>query len=169
MESTKIIIGEDVFALLSETDFQQNWDSLYDSCEWATAFQSRGFVSNWYFYNKEEFLPILVYAVDEDKLEGILALTTPSPNTSGLELRNSRPRIVGAGAYEAEYQAWIASPSQKGLDFIENALKQVIRHFPTHDIMFRFLPPHTPLQWLDHSGYWKKKGVLQPIKGLLSR
>lgn len=164
MESTKILIGEDVFALLSETDFQHKWDSLYDSCEWATAFQSRGFVSSWYFYNKEEFLPILVYAMDEDKLEGVLALTTPPPNTSGLELRNSRPRIVGAGAYDAEYQAWIASPSQKGLDFIENALKQVSQHFPMHDIMFRFLPPHTPLQWLNQSGYWKKKGVLQPYK-----
>src|SRR5690606_19525473 len=134
----------------------------YLNCAWATSFQSRGFVSNWYIHHQDEFLPVLVKSTSNGRLTGLLTLTIPLPNTSHSKLRNNRPRIVGAGVYDAEYQTWLGRPGEN--DFIQAALQKVIGRFPSHVIMFRFLPSRTPLDWIASSSFWKNKCVLQPYR-----
>lgn len=162
MNSIKVVTGDNVYDLLQETWFQQKWDELYSQCSWATAFQSRPFVSNWYVYSMNDFLPILVYSLRDNQLEGLLAVTTPHTKSEDLELRNNRARIVGAGGYDAEYQVWISSSQEKGNDFIDKAIRKLAEAFPAHDIMFRFIPPKSPLEWLKSTKFWKTKHVLQP-------
>lgn len=156
----EIVLGEEVFELLSEETFQTGWDVLYHSCPWATVFQSRAFVTTWYRIYQSEYLPVLLKAGPPGRLTGMLTLAVPL-SRSGTSKKGAP--LVGAGQYEAEYQTWLAEPAQ-GEAFIQAALEQVRRQFPQHPVHFRFLPPGTPLGWLQTNPVWRKRSVLQPYK-----
>ena len=45
-DSFELIKGDAVIALLNnDSGFRQSWDLLFESCPWATVFQSRAFVT----------------------------------------------------------------------------------------------------------------------------
>src|SRR3954462_12467257 len=91
----ELLIGNDVLNLLSDIEFLNSWDELYNSCSWATVYQGKEFVSTWYKIYHNQYLPIVVKETKSGKLSGLLTLA-----------RNKKGVIVGAGASQAEYQVW---------------------------------------------------------------
>ncbi|WP_158859268.1 GNAT family N-acetyltransferase [Lunatibacter salilacus] len=164
MDSVKVLSGNEVIELLEVPSFCTDWDQLFYSCAWATAFQSRGFVSNWYKYNQEEFFPIMVIGTSLEKMTGLLTLAIPAAGSTSMNLRNNRTRIVGAGGYEAEYQTWISKDNSTGDEFIVSALEALFEVYPKYDLVFRFIPSLTPLNWLNQSAKWNERSILQPYR-----
>src|ERR1700752_4183894 len=140
-------IGSDAFDLLHDEVFQESWRALYEYCPWATAFQSYEFVSRWYEIYREYFDPVIITKVSHDRseLQGLLTLAVS--HESGL--------LISAGAHQAEYQTWLADPSL-GNSFIEEALAELRINFPGRVIVFRYVPPLAPREWLGPDRPWGK-------------
>lgn len=133
-----MIYGKKAFSLLAEKSFCQNWELLFEKCPWATAFQSRAFISTWYEVYREQYLPVLLVSYsDVGRFNGLLPLA----------LSNHSDEIVVAGAWQAEYQCWL-SDLEHGNKFIIEAIKSVRQHFSNKTLIFRFIPPQAPIGWL---------------------
>ncbi|WP_299701317.1 GNAT family N-acetyltransferase [uncultured Pontibacter sp.] len=148
-----VLIGEEVFTLLSDEDFQQDWDRLYEACPWGTVFQSRNFVACWYRTYQGAYLPVLVRAVQEGQLTGLLTLALPQGGG----------QLVGAGHFEAEYQCWLSAEAE-GESFITTALTELQRRLPGHAVHLRFLPPGAPMSWAEADPRWRAQCVVQPAR-----
>lgn len=156
---TKIIIGEEVYAMLDEEEFQAKWDTLYEICPWATVFQSREFVSNWYNAFNGCELPIMVIRERATKLEGLLTMTL---SLSGVHrvIRKSTGIVMGAGRFDAEYQTWLASKETCN-SFIQEALILLRSDLPRCHIRLRYIPAKTPVNWAEPGTIWHRRVVLQ--------
>ncbi|MHC2992000.1 hypothetical protein OB13_10520 [Pontibacter sp. HJ8] len=159
----ELLVGEEVFKLLSDEEVLRGWDSLYQSCPWATAFQSKEFVATWYRTYRNEYLPILVKAEDESGLTGLLTMAVKIPDSGIADLSKKKVRIVGAGQFEAEYQVWLATVDNSNL-FIKAALTEIRKHFPYSDILFRYIPPQASLDWIREDPQWQKLIVVEPFR-----
>lgn len=159
--SFELITGEAVIALLSaDSGFQQSWDLLFDSCPWATVFQSRSFIVAWYQAYSHEHCPVLVKSIENGQLNGILAMVimdTPANDNHGT---TKGGRITAAGHYDGLYQTWLATPAN-GDAFISKALTGIMKQFPAHTITLRFMPPGTPMAWLKNDSKWQQYSILQ--------
>jgi CelD/BcsL family acetyltransferase involved in cellulose biosynthesis len=144
--------GPAVFHLLEDEDFQAGWDQLYETCPWATAFQSRAYVSAWYRLYQEAYHPIVVCWEESGKLRGLLTLA-----------RDTKGLITGAGASQAEYQVWLAT-EPNGEQFIKNALAEIQKHYPGNRIRFSYVPAHTPLAWTEQDPQWKKQCMVRAVR-----
>jgi CelD/BcsL family acetyltransferase involved in cellulose biosynthesis len=158
---TTLQAGAAVFDLLEDEEFQANWDRLYKTCSWATVFQSRAYVTTWYRLYQEKHLPVLIKGMEGGQLKGLLAVA--ALNTSGISRTSKNGRIVGAGHFDAEYQVWLAEEADDGR-FIHEAILALQNHFPGYQIRFRYLPPQTPLQWIEADRHWKSNCVLQAYR-----
>jgi len=158
LEGSKILVGTEAFKLLEEPKFRKEWIELYDSCTWATAFQSFEFVSNWYKEYQEEYTPILVAHWQEDRLVGLMPLAVPARKKNSIDDH----QIRGAGYHYAEYQGWISTPEIHDT-FISQAFQGLFDKFPGYRIKFSYLPSQTPKAWLKNSPMGKH-AVLQPYK-----
>lgn len=158
-----LLVGDQVYRLLDDSAFKEAWHILYTSCAWATAFQSWEFIATWYLVFKNDYTPVLLKFEQEGRLTGLLAMAIPDSDRVNAEGKQGSVRFVGAGEYEAEYQCWIAEPENSDY-FITSALTKLLQHYPKARIMFRFLPPHIPLAWLDHDHKWRKLCVKQAFK-----
>lgn len=158
--SIELVAGEEVTALLLNPGFQESWDTLLESCTWATVFQSWQFISAWYHVYREKHLPILIKAVERGQLKGVLPMVLLNANASDPNFTGKGGRITGAGHYDAEYQTWLAEPSD-GEAFIKKALSELMKQFPGHPITFRFLPPDTPLDWIKDDKKWRRCSIVQ--------
>jgi hypothetical protein len=157
----EVITGEAVITLLvNDTSFQKSWDLLFESCPWATIFQSRQFITAWYRIYGLQHCPVLLKAVASGQLHGLLPMALL--NAPGF-VTGSGGKITGAGHYDAQYQSWLAAPSN-GETFIKNALAELMKQFPGHPISFRFLPPAAPLDWVMHDKKWRQCSILQSYK-----
>lgn len=154
--SLELLMGKEVFELLSKPRFQSDWDTLYESCSWATIFQSRGFVTGWYQVYKEVHLPIIIKATRGGRLSGLLTMTL----LDGVIKTNAK-RISGAGHFDAVYQTWLAIPADKE-SFVQQALTVLMNRFPGVPVTFRYLPPETPLDWMKSNKKWRNRSILQP-------
>lgn len=149
LTTVEILSGDDVISLLSDKSFLKLWDTLYNSCPWATVFQGKEFVSTWYRIYHKTYLPIVVKAINGGKLKGLLTLAR---DKSGL--------ITGAGLTQAEYQVWLAEASDSE-KFIKSALTEIKKLFRGNNLQFRYIPFETPLDWVKSDSTWKKGCVLQ--------
>ena len=151
--SMELVTGSAVIdLLLNDAAFQKSWDTLYECCPWATVFQNRQFIAAWYTVYREQHLPILIKSVERGQLTGILPMVLLNASEEG--------KITAAGHYDAQYQTWLAAPSN-GDAFIKKALAELMKQFPGVAISFRFLPPGTPLDWLKEDAKWRKCGIVQ--------
>src|SRR5690606_6472748 len=114
--------------------------------------QSIDFVSNWYRVYQGEYMPILILAVENGLLKGVLALCL-----------EGKKEISGAGLNQAEYQTWISSESQSNR-FIQEALMMVRKRWAGHRIQLKYLPQKTPLNWVNATPFGRKSSLLQSIK-----
>ncbi len=151
--TVEVLVGSKALELLSDNLFLEKWDSLYHTCPWATIYQSKEFVINWYRVYHEKNTPILVRAACGAELVGLLPLC-----------KKEADLILGIG----EYHVWI-SKVWNGNSFIEKALLEIWKEFPGANFQFRFLPGAAPLKWLARP-QWKKRCVLltyaQPLLAL---
>lgn len=147
--SFRLLKGDEVFSQLLNNEFILSWDKLYNSCPWATMYQSSTFVDIYFKIFQDKELAVLVTASDGPKLLGLLALT-----------RDKHGVLFGAGGFEAEYHTWLATPS-KGDWFINNALLEVRKHFPNSDIQFKYVPGNSPLKWLNENNSWNKRCLIR--------
>ncbi|MFD2247989.1 GNAT family N-acetyltransferase [Pontibacter ruber] len=159
----EILVGDDVFKLLTEERFLSKWDVLSANCTWGTVFQSREFVSTWYRVYQHAYLPILIKAEKEDKLEGLLTMAVACSDSQRQNLDKLKGRIVGAGQFDAEYQTWLAEATN-GEKFIKDALEKISSLFPLCNIVLRYLPPDVPLDWISTDNRWRKKAVIQAYR-----
>ncbi|OQP52851.1 hypothetical protein A4H97_24455 [Niastella yeongjuensis] len=154
----EIVTGSAVTELLQDPAFQKSWDQLFDSCPWATVYQGHRFVTAWYNAYRDHHLPILVKAVKKDKLKGILPMTLL--NVTRKDRHAKGGKLTGAGYYEAEYQVWLTAPSD-GNVFIQKALNELMKQFPGHPVSLRFIPPGTPLNWVQEDKKWRDNSIVQ--------
>jgi len=154
----EIVTGSAVIKLLQEPAFQKSWEQLFDNCPWATVYQTIPFISAWYHAYREQHLPILVKAVKNEQLQGALPLTLLHVTRKDRHAKGGK--LTGAGHYEAEYQVWLAAPAN-GNAFIQQALNELIKQFPGHPVSLRFIPPGTPLNWLQEEKKWRDSCVVQ--------
>src|SRR5688572_10210969 len=151
-DAITIHMGEDAWDLFSQESFLAEWKILYETCSWATVFQSQAFVITWYQTYRQKYLPIVVKKMEGGKLTGLLTLALHSGG-------NKKEGIIGAGQYEAEYQTWLTTAPDEE-HFIKSALGMVLNKFPRIPIQLRFIPPGVPLHWTKEP-YWKSRCVLQ--------
>ncbi len=161
----RLLIGKQVIELFSQPRYKKDWNVLYDSCSWATAFQSWSFVYTWYTLFQDQYMPVVVVSTDQTgSLSGILPMAISVDEFE----QGGKVKIFGAGEYEAEYQAWISSETNSEA-FIESALSILIKKFPGADIVFRFIPNADLLNWLERNPDWKRKAVIQSFERPLMR
>lgn len=132
--------GEVAASLLSSHTFQSSWRQLYEKCPWATSGQNIDFVQTWYEVYQDQYEPVVVAQTSESELTGLLTLAL---------LRDSR-RLLVAGYPQMDYEVWLAAPESSNA-FIMSAIALVQREFPKCAFMFRYLPPATPLVWVNAS------------------
>ena len=143
----ELISGDKAFAKFSDPEFLAGWDSLYLSCPWATTFQSREYITTWFNVYKQRFQPILLIAVENGELAGLLPLTV------------NNDLLVGAGHFDAEYQTWLALPGNQK-SFIKSALTVLGKSFPKLNIELKYVPRETPIDWIKADQHWKHKCII---------
>jgi len=148
------LVGEDVFRLLQDEHFLASWDALYETCPWATVFQSRAFVASWYQVYRQGNEPILVRAAQAGRLTGLLPLS----RSYGAHM------ITGAGDADSEYQTWLAMDVSCGERFIRAALEELTVQFPGDDIIIMYIPPQSPLSWIETDRHWKSRCILEETR-----
>ncbi|MBX0332368.1 GNAT family N-acetyltransferase [Pontibacter sp. HSC-14F20] len=149
-DKIELSAGEDALKILLDENFQVEWNSLYQSCHWATVFQTPNYTNAWYKLYKKQYIPILITSYRGNRVTGILNLCM---NLKQLE-------INGAGSTDAYYHTWLAEEYNKE-SFIKSALHKVREHFPGYTINLFQLPPHTPLKWLETDEQWRALTVLK--------
>jgi CelD/BcsL family acetyltransferase involved in cellulose biosynthesis len=134
----ELITGDDALAQLDDAEFLTAWEALYNSCPWATVYQSKEFVLTWYKIYHKDYLPIIITAFTDGDLTGLLTLA-----------RDKNRVIGGAGLDQAEYHVWLSKFSNKD-SFVKNALFNLRKLFPESVIQFRFIPGNTPLTGIEN-------------------
>ncbi|WP_162426743.1 GNAT family N-acetyltransferase [Pontibacter pudoricolor] len=152
---TELLIGNQVFDLLSDPFFCIGWDTLYKNCSWGTVFQTREFVANWYKHYSTDYLPVIVKQTEGNSLTGLLTLA-----------KDTQGNIVGAGSNQAEYQVWLTTESEKS-SFINDAFHKLRNALPKAEITLKYVPGNAPVQQVISDDYWKRfcfsKKVEQPL------
>jgi CelD/BcsL family acetyltransferase involved in cellulose biosynthesis/RimJ/RimL family protein N-acetyltransferase len=152
-----ILSGADALSHACGESFRAEWQRLYESCAWATVFQSPDFALVWYEVYASEFSPLIIVARDDqDELTGLLTLATSVATND----------LVAAGSHQAEYQVWLAR-AEDGSAFIVAALDALRTRFPKGAFTFTYLPPKTPLDWLPLHPVWsaqhERKEIPRPL------
>jgi hypothetical protein len=129
-----IVTGGKAIEALDSPSIEAAWNALYDTCPWATGFQTFGYAAAWYRCYRDFYEPILVTATSGGEGVGVLPLARAA---------GSR-RFVVAGGHQAEYQAWITEPAQSDA-FIVTALDALRDRFPGFQLVMRYVPPGVPL------------------------
>ncbi len=145
--------------LLHDSHFRGQWKDLYDQCPWATVYQSVDLLTTWYATYRGRYRPFIVTGATENgELVGLLTLATSVESGE----------LVVAGTYLAEYQVWVARP-ETGNDFIDAALYRLGEQFPNQVLQFYFLPPQSPLAWVEKDGRWRNRSILRRFqRGLMT-
>ena len=140
--SVKTLADTAAFDALDDEAFGLAWDTLHGACPWATAFQNRLFAATWYHVYRERYSPLLIVEhLPDGQLAGLLALAVARDTGD----------LISAGGRDAEYDVWLALP-QADATFPPEAISAVQREVPGADLTFRYIPPGTPLDWLDAEG-----------------
>lgn len=148
----RLLTGAAALEHAGDAACQAAWRTLYVRCPWAGACQHPDFVLTWYRHYQPGVLPVLVLAQAADgALGGLLALA----------LRDGSRVLRGAGEQQAEYQAWLAPPDD-GDAFIVAAVRALRDAFPATDLSLRYLPPGTPLDWLQDGDELGLLATLRP-------
>jgi CelD/BcsL family acetyltransferase involved in cellulose biosynthesis len=133
--------------LLQAPQFLEAWDKLYHDCPWATVFQSKEFVLNWY-QCFESFPKIIVTDWDGIRMTGLLALT------------KKNNLLTAAGLDLAEYQVWLSLPNFND-EFLKKALLAIKITFPNQTLHLKYLTAKVPLNLFLNKGNYKNLIILQ--------
>ncbi|WP_143962606.1 GNAT family N-acetyltransferase [Litoribacter populi] len=151
----QILIGQQVLEKIEDLEFLSDWETLYQNCKWATAFQRPGFASEWYKLYYHQYEPVLVYEYDDKGLAGILAIAVDGK------------KLIGAGEAISEYQVWLTRKAESS--FIATALLGLQKKFPNKELHLKYLPPNTPVQLFRETAWASNtflKEVAQPVQAV---
>jgi len=150
-QAATLLVYSDLEALrvIASPEFQSQWTALADKCPWGTALQTPEFACTWYQCYEEVYRPLILvrYAVSGE-MDGLMALATE--RASG--------KLTFAGAHQAEYNVWLALPGEQ--TFIVEALER-LRELGFPSLTFTYLPPGTPLEWLQAG--WMRRSTLRTV------
>jgi CelD/BcsL family acetyltransferase involved in cellulose biosynthesis/GNAT superfamily N-acetyltransferase len=156
-QAATLLVYSDSEALqiIASPEFQSQWRALVHNCPWATALQTPEFACTWYQCYEEVYRPLILvrYAVSGE-MDGLMALATD--RASG--------KLTFAGAHQAEYNVWLALPGEQ--TFIVEALGRLQR-LGFSSLTFTYLPPGTPLEWLQ-AGWMHRSTIRTVPKPLLT-
>jgi CelD/BcsL family acetyltransferase involved in cellulose biosynthesis len=148
----RIIQGDEAVWFLRAAHFRGLWQELYRRCPWATVFQSPAYLGTWYDVTQFVFDPVLAVGSSScGRLTGLLSLA----------VKRSSGALEAAGKPYAEYVVWLALP-EASHTFILATLDSLRNVFPKDRLDFRYLPPNTPLDWLQRSRKWSRLSELKP-------
>jgi len=146
-----VLIGAEAHNWITDHAIREKWKRLYSKCPWGTVCQSEEFVLTWYEIYDSQWMPVVIFSTrDDGELAGLLTLAVSK--RSG--------ELAAAGSHQAEYQTWLADPQEKNF-FIESALREMGKHFPKQFLRFLFVPPSTPLDWVQAGGAWERRSELR--------
>ena len=150
-QAATLLVYSDSEALrvIALPEFQSQWRALAGKCPWGTALQTPGFAFTWYQCYEEVYRPLILvrYAVSGE-MDGLLALATEC----------ATGKLTFAGAHQAEYNVWLALPGAQ--TFIVEALERLQQlGFPS--LSFTYLPPGTPLEWLQAG--WNRRSTIRTV------
>ncbi|MBS9524260.1 GNAT family N-acetyltransferase [Litoribacter alkaliphilus] len=158
-----IVVGNEALNLLENKQFCEQWDSLYESCTWATVFQSRQFVTSNYTLTHQKYTPVIVKMEHNGKLTGLLTLAINPP---GRKKSKKNSYLVGAGHGEADYHAWLTS-REDSTYFVGTSFRKLLKMFPGQYISLRHLNPDVPTDWVEKDPEIGKLCVFQPFNRAL--
>jgi hypothetical protein len=134
-----ILQGTKATSLLDNPQFCDTWDKLFDSCPWATVFQSRNFVTSWLNYFKN-YSPVLITDWNGISLSGLLILV------------DAKGKFTAPGFDLAEYQVWLAFPEENE-KFINGALREFSKTFPKRILHLKYIPDVQHIEVLGKNKY----------------
>ena len=126
---------------LKSSDFIKAWQALFDSCKWATPFQSPGFVITWYGIYGEKYSPIILSLESKIKIFGLLFLSKANENQ----------QIVVAGAHQAVYQCWLQTDDCPENFFYLSMKYLQKKKYRVNTLFFKFLPEKFPKELITKS------------------
>ena len=137
--------------LLDSPEFLSQWRRLWADCPWSTALQTPEFACTWYRVYADRYSPLLVMRSNAaGQLDGLLLLA----------VERKTNQLTFAGGHQSEYNVWLSQPGDN--TFILDALQHLAGlGFPS--LTFRYLPPGTPLDWLEAST-WRHRSELTAIR-----
>ena len=127
-----LLTGDEAYAWLAEQSNLTDWRVLYAACSWATSFQTPDFYLVWLRHYAARWRPVLVLGLSN---HGRLAGLIPLAIGGGV--------VTGAGANQAEYHGWLGGDDCPS-NFFKDAVAEVLKKFPGHELRQRYLPPGTP-------------------------
>ena len=137
----ELVTGPAAEAALRDEAFAGEWTELQARCPWATTFQGEEFARVWYRVYAAAYAPLLIVGRDDaGALTGLLALARSRADGS----------LCAAGSYHAEYQCWLAGAGDTE-GFGARALALVRQSHPRSELTLKYLPPGTPVAWVDSS------------------
>lgn len=148
--------GEEARQLLDDDCFLSDWSQLQQKCPWASSFQSPFFIKTWYDCYRLQYEPMLLLLKGHKTLNGLLALAVSADGAL----------LVNAGARQAEYHSWICLP-ELSARFPEQALQWIGQHFRNARLVFKYLPPGTPVEWLQGSAAGRRSTLASQQRPLL--
>ena len=96
--TTRVFTGDKALELMGCHKFRNEWNALYESCQWATSAQSPNVTRLRCDIYRSATIPVLVEQRESGALVGLLALGKPI----------SGKRTLGAICEDGEYHTWIA-------------------------------------------------------------
>ncbi len=143
----KVKLFDNGYSDFQNQKFLDQWKRLYIECPWGTPFQSPEFVTTWFNSYKSMYSPIIIgLENNEHILVGLLILA----------LQKNSNQLVVAGAHQAEYQCWLASPDCPD-DFLIRALVALDNaKLRAETLRFKYLPKNALTQPLLESKRYLK-------------
>lgn len=129
-----VLAGDAALATMGRADFQKQWQTLYDTCTWATSAQSPAFVVLRCQVYRERAKPILVLQYQAEKLVGLLVLAIQDGWT------------LGAGCEDSEYHVWLALRDHAET-FMPGALAALNAELDLPPVWLKYVPRDVTINW----------------------
>jgi len=141
--------GVEAERAIASAQFRSEWKVLADKCPWSTVFQTPEYACTWYQCYAELYQPlVLVRYATSGEMDGLMALA----------VERASGKLTFPGAHQAEYHVWLALPGEQ--TFIDEALVR-LRELGFASLSFSYLPPQTPLQWLNKG--WARRSIIRAL------
>ena len=130
--TSTLLNGNAALDFIQDPIFLEQWIQLAKHCNSFTICQEPAFVLSWYACYRENFEPIVIYAIEKHKLVGLICLAW----------HNEKAYLTHAGGEDAEYHGWLAKPSLE-IRFLQDVFRHVKEAFSISNWEWRWLPPNS--------------------------
>ena len=129
--NTSLLVGNEVFKLLSSTSFVNQWNRLATETPWFTHLQEAKFVIPWYNIYRTQYIPVL--AIMKNNEGGIVAMMC-------LAFEKKKRILTHAGHDNCEYHGWLTKVGYEE-EFLINVVQQVNYRYQLKNWNWRWVSP----------------------------